>query len=597
MRIYDTSTPVRVLLVKCSDVRGHDERDWPKAPPLGIMYVSSVLKRDCTFPVDTRLINVEFNISDEDQFTAILDEYKPHIVGLSAVTAEFPTAKKLARAVKNADDRIIVLLGGPHATVFPESIADAPGIDIAVVGEAERTVVELVECLHDGGDCAAIDGIALRGPGGGIRRTAPREPITDLDSLPFPDWDGINLSLYHESDNYVGFTPQGYRYMSLVTSRGCPYQCIFCHNIFGKRTRFRSPENVLAEMRMLMERHNVNEFMIVDDIFNLDGGRMMRILDLMIDHYHMDTRLTFPNGVRGDLFTPEQLDRLYKAGTYFMAFAIEAGSQRVQQMISKRLDIAKTLENIKYASDLGIITCTFFMIGFPTETKAEILETLRVAAMPQIDLPNIFVTIPQYGTKLHELAVQEGSYPDSTDFGSYQYALSSMNCSSVPDEEFAGLRNMAAEIISDHAKSDQIRKKMRKWNLTVSAPDNQKASNQELYLSAEGYAGIKDNPALVSAAPVLAKLSTALRSLADKQRALHGYRIADVLLTEDKLEIALDNASRRLVVRILPRNDAVASYAAYPHVQLSVGATGALGAQEQALLVLIGSVIRRYDVP
>jgi len=595
MRLYDTSTPIRVLLVKCSDVRSHDERDWPKAPPLGIMYISAVLKRDCSIPVDTRLINVEFNIANDDQFASLLNEYKPHIVGLSAVTAEFPTAKKLSETVKSFDERIVVLLGGPHATVFPESLNDAPSIDIAVVGEAEETVVELVECLHAGGECLSIDGIAIRDDQGAVQKTAARAPIMDLDSLPFPDWDGIDLSLYHESDNYVGFTPEGYRYMSLATSRGCPYQCIFCHNIFGKRTRFRSPENVLAEMRMLMEKHDVNEFMIVDDIFNLDADRMMRILDLMIDTYTMDTRLTFPNGVRGDLFTREQLDRLYQAGTYFMAFAIEVGSTRMQELINKRLDVTKTLENIKYASDLGIITCTFFMIGFPTETKEEILETLRLAAMPQIDLPNIFVTIPQYGTKLHELAQQEGKVPDTLDFDAYQYALSAMNCSAVPDEEFAGLRKMAAEIVSDHAKSEQIRTKMQKWNLTVSAPDNHDAANQSLYLSPEGYTGIKDDPALVLAAPVLHKLAVTLQSLADKQTALHSYQVVRVIPSEDKLELVLHSSSRDIDIRILPRNDDIVSYETFNRVQMAVGGGGALGNAERAVLQLVGSIIKRYD--
>jgi len=560
------------------------------------MYVSAVLKRDCSVAVETRLINVEFNISSDDQFIAIVDEYKPHIVGLSAVTAEIPTAKKLSEVVKSVDDRIVVLLGGPHATVFPESLTDAPGIDIAVVGEAEETVVELVECLHAGGDCRAINGIAFRDEDGSILKTSAREPIMDLDSLPFPDWDGIDLSLYHESDNYVGFTPDGYRYMSLVTSRGCPYQCIFCHNIFGKRTRFRSPENVLAEMRLLMERHNVNEFMIVDDIFNLDAVRMMRILDLMIDTYSMDTRLTFPNGVRGDLFTPQQLDRLYQAGTYFMAFAIEVGSVRMQEMINKRLDVARTLENLKYASDLGIITCTFFMIGFPTETKEEILETLRIAAMPQIDLPNIFVTIPQYGTKLHELAQKEGKYPDALDFDAYQYALSAMNCSAVPDEEFAGLRKMAAEIVNDHAKSEQIRKKMLKWNLTVSAPDNHDAANQGLYLSSEGYTGIKDDPALLLATPVLARLASTFKSLAEKNTSLHAYRVADVKPSEDKLEVVLQNSARHIDVRILPRNDDIVSYATFNRVQMAVGGVSTLGNAERAVLQLVASIIKRYDV-
>ena len=402
---------------------------------------------------------------DDQEEAEPIRAFNPHIVGLSAVTAEAGNAQRIAKLTKQLFPDTVVVLGGPHATVFEHALQET-AFDFVVRNEGEKTLASLIDLLAEEGDFTELTGISYRDDRGEIVHNPPAGPLA-LDEVPFPDWDQIDLDFYSNVDNYIGLVAPGLKKMSMSTSRGCPYQCIFCHNIFGKKIRTRSAESVLAEMRALKER-GVGEIMVVDDIFNMDHDRMMAILDGMIEE-KLDLRLSFPNGVRGDIFTREELEKLREAGTYFMAFAIESGSPRVQKLINKRLNLEKVLQNAKIASDLDIITCCFFMIGFPSETREEMLETLKIAARPEIDLPNIFVTIPQYGTRLYDLAVETGFIDGSYDFDAYQYARSPMNCSNVDDEAFKKIRAMAEEVTTAHLHAPRFLEKMAHWGLSFPA--------------------------------------------------------------------------------------------------------------------------------
>jgi anaerobic magnesium-protoporphyrin IX monomethyl ester cyclase len=244
--------------------------------------------------------------------------------------------------------------------------------------------------------------------------------VEDLDSLPFPAWDLPDLPAYSRIQNMNGWR-KGKRYSAIFTSRGCPYSCGYCHDIFGRKVRWRSPENVLAEIDLLRSRYGVDEFQIFDDIFNLDKERMRKIFHGVADRYGEDRPyFCFPNGLRGDLLDEEDVAALRRGGTYQVTVAVETASPRLQTLIKKRVDLEKVTEAIRLCNEAGILVRAFFMLGLPTETPDEIKQTIRFARRSKLALASFFTFVPQPKTPLYDLARAEcAEAVDGLDRGDY----------------------------------------------------------------------------------------------------------------------------------------------------------------------------------
>ncbi|HSA33701.1 MAG TPA: radical SAM protein, partial [bacterium] len=186
---------------------------------------------------------------------------------------------------------------------------------------------------------------------------------------------------------------------NVVTTRGCPYRCAFCHDIMGKGFRPHSAERVLADLRRLYERFGIREFHIVDDVFNLDRERMRLILR-GVKGIGADIRIAFPNGIRGDLLNEEDIDLMRSAGVYNLTFSFETATPRLQEMIEKRLDIDWTMRMARYAHRRGIITKAYFMLGFPGETRDEMAATFALSRDPALDMVSYFKVAPFPHTRL-----------------------------------------------------------------------------------------------------------------------------------------------------------------------------------------------------
>jgi radical SAM superfamily enzyme YgiQ (UPF0313 family) len=260
--------------------------------------------------------------------------------------------------------------------------------------------------MESAGPLSVVDGIAYRS-NGTILVTKPRSFIEDLDSLPLPAWDLIDVKEYARYAT-MSNSRKGRYVACLVTSRGCPYGCIYCHKLHGKQFRSRSPDNVFAEIRLLHDQYGVTEFQILDDIFNFDLERAEAICDLVIQS-RLGLSFTFPNGVRGDRMTKELVRKLRQAGTYKINYAVETASPRLQKLIRKNLDLEKIRQAIDYTARAGILTSGFFMLGFPTETRQEILETIQFAANSHLESAMFFRVVPFPNTELRDLALQDGA--------------------------------------------------------------------------------------------------------------------------------------------------------------------------------------------
>jgi anaerobic magnesium-protoporphyrin IX monomethyl ester cyclase len=405
-------------------------------PPLGLLYLSSYIRQH---GYDPHVIDLKVERIDDGELINRLRRVRPEVIGLGAFTPDAHALHATARVLKQAFPSVPVVVGGPHASTDPEDVVKNDAIDCAVLGEGEATFLDLLNTLGGRRSLEGVPGLALRGSDGKVLRTAPRDPIRDLDALPFPAWELVDIERYAI---FHGATPVGKRrFMSIFTSRACPYQCTYCHTIFGKEFRCRSPQNVVAEIRELKERYGIRVIEVSDDIFNLNWKRSTEVCQT-IASAGLDIRLSFPNGLRADIMRDELLHAMRDAGTYFISYAVESGSPRIQKLVKKRLDLERTREVIARTVQAGIYVNGFFMMGFPSETREEVEMSIDFACTSRLHSASFFLLCPIRGTEIYNLAVQEGMTQLSNG-ADFDFHTGLANCSTLSNRELLDLKRKA----------------------------------------------------------------------------------------------------------------------------------------------------------
>jgi len=380
------------------------------AHPIGPMLLASCLREDNKErPVE--IFDTKLSDDVAGDFMKYMYRMKPDLVGIKSYSRDSDLLKSLCQLIKRVNRKCITVAGGPYANAAGEKLLEEPFIDISVLHEGERTFVELIKRLEKGEGIDDIKGMIFK-KRGEIIKTPPGEFIEDLDSIPYPAYDMTDDPRYNkryyeyfgDNEKYPDAVQVRPKAMTLFTTRGCPYHCVYCHNIFGKKFRARSAENVWKEMKFLYEDFGVHQFFIWDDIFNLDKKRLFSICDYIIESGY-DIKLAFPNGLRGDIMDRDTIFKLKDAGAFFITYAIETASPRLQKLIKKNVDLEKLKEVITITSkEAGILTQGFFMFGFPTETREELYMTMDYAVKSDLDLTSIFIVNPFEGTELAEMA-------------------------------------------------------------------------------------------------------------------------------------------------------------------------------------------------
>lgn len=409
-------------------------------PPLGILYLASVIRETQGSEFEAGVMDL--GLTSLEEAGKRLREWKPDYVGLGAMSCEAGLMHDFAKLAKDCDSGTKVISGGPHASVAGGDILEDRNIDCVVIGEAERTIVELLEAMEGNGDLSGVRGIAFR-KGGGTEATPPRPFIEDLDALPLPAWDLVDIRAYGKLPNWGGILKEDY-YAVISTSRGCPYNCYFCHNMFGKKVRARSPRSVVEEMRILRDRYGVREFHVVDDAFNVDVSRAKEICNLIVERVP-GAALSFPNGLRADVMTGELIELLRRAGTYRIHYGFETASPRLQKMIGKNLDIPKAVETFGATARAGIITGAYFMLGFPGQTREEILETIDFAAGSRLDAAYFFKATPYPGSGFHDSLGGGAGGPRDTDYDDFHFYSARRSYGDIAEAELNSLILLAQQ--------------------------------------------------------------------------------------------------------------------------------------------------------
>lgn len=405
---------MKILLIDI--VRTSLEEIWPAVEhSLGLMYLAANLKREyhekVKIQIKTLISKPNRDEDEQKRVQKILNDFEPELVGIRCLSIGKDSLINVTRTISQWDKDCMIVVGGPCASDEPEFVLHHAIADCVVIGEGEQTFNELVGCLFNDSSFKNIDGIAYR-EGDRILRTRPRKYIFDLDSLPFPDYTLIDLEAF--SNQFLTFSSKiSQRHANILTTRGCPYRCSYCHNIAGKYFRVRSPQSVYSEISFLHDRYGITDFQIIDDIFNLDLKRAKAICDLIINS-DMNLTLSFPNGVRGDKMDEDLIDKLAAAGTKFISYAIETASPRLQRLIRKNLDLDKIYKAIDHTTKNGIATRGFFMIGFPTETESEVIQTIEYAKSTSLTGATFFTVVYFPGTPLYELAKSMGYFENES---------------------------------------------------------------------------------------------------------------------------------------------------------------------------------------
>jgi len=396
---------MRIALVE-SGASSPEKFVYQVYPPSGLMYLASYLRKHHP-EVEIKIFDLMLTRKKEEELVREILDFSPGLVGIHSMHFQARSLHKLAELLKK-NLSVPVVAGGPYPSSEPEGVLKDKNIDLVVRGEGEITFLEIYQRLENGGrDFSGIKGCAYR-RGEEVVLEPEREPISDLDQIPFPAWDLIELEKFFD---YRLLTQNDIRWRkevaTIFTSRACPYGCIFCHNIFGKRFRARSPENVISEIQLLYQDYGVRELHIIDDCFNFKLERAKQILKKIIEQ-GFDLKLAFPNGIRGDRLDQELVDLMKQAGVYKVNFGIESGSERIQKLIRKKLDLKLLKTNIELVAEKGIFTHGFFMLGFPTETKEDIKKTIRFALKSKLHTAGFALLTPFPGTRVRKMAEEMG---------------------------------------------------------------------------------------------------------------------------------------------------------------------------------------------
>jgi anaerobic magnesium-protoporphyrin IX monomethyl ester cyclase len=401
-------------------------------PPLGLLYLAAWLRDK--FKLDIRVINQRAERWSSDRLVKAIVDFDPHIVGLGCMTPSAYALPGITEAIRRALPDALMVLGGPHVSALGAEALAATAADAGVVGEGELSMEYIVRALFEGTGMERIPGLIRRSEEGEIVVNPGFSPIIDdVDTLPMPAYDLIDIKKYWRLPSMPPIPHR--KYMAIFSSRGCPYGCMYCHNVFGRRFRAHSAERMVEEVKYGVQKLGVDEIEFVDDCFNLDRKRVEQYADLLLREVGA-VKTAFPNAIRADLLDADSLDVLTAAGMYHTALALESGTPRVQEFIGKRLNIEKYSTAAALCAERRVFTNGFVMLGFPTETLDEMEETIRVASESHLHIASFFRVTPFPNTPLYEYVRKNN--PDkltAVTYNEMEYWRAKFNVSSVSDEE------------------------------------------------------------------------------------------------------------------------------------------------------------------
>ncbi|MGA3111537.1 MAG: radical SAM protein [Candidatus Bathyarchaeia archaeon] len=437
--------------------------------PLGLMYIAATLTKagyqteildafmaDGLFQKNGETINVGMPF---DHIKREIESRKPDILGIAGpFTCQIENSVKVSDLAKQVDPDILTVVGGPHVTTVPKGfLTEAKSVDIVVVGEGEYIMPEIAAFVEGKKALDEILGIAFR-QNGEVKVKAQRDFIKNLDDLPYPAYDLVNMEKYLDPQK-IGYRSFRNRAISMVTSRGCPFNCCFCsvHLHMGKGFRAHSANYVLNHIQYVVEKFDVKNIFFEDDNLTLDLARFEAICDGLIAK---KTKIGWetPNGVRADCLNLNLLKKMKKSGCKSVFFGVESGDQLIlDNVICKSLDLNKVVEVAKICKDIDLKTGAFYIIGFPGEKKENMQKTVDFALKLKRDFDvgmHLFMATPSYGTRLYEECKSKGYIQENLGWDSFAAARQPKGMPLISTADFTPeeVKEIAAKALEEYKK-------------------------------------------------------------------------------------------------------------------------------------------------
>lgn len=422
----------------------------PRTPPLGISYLGTVLKQAGH---KVKLIDLRLPDYRNEYFVQTLKSFKPDIVGVSATSFGYLGGKEILALTKKYSPKTLTILGGPHAAIGGMIAIKDKNLDMFAVGEGEDLIIELIEALKNRKSLKDISGLAYKDKKGKVQFNVPRFNASDLNRLPYPALDLLPLEKYKAA---------GVLTLPIMTSRGCPYGCIYCVSFKtqGKMFRGRSPKNVVDEIESLVAKFNVSHFTILDDNFAFDKKRAIEICNEIVGR-GLKIKWQCDQGIRADRTDYKVYQAMKKSGCTLVALGVENPDPEVLQKMNKGETIDVIKKSIKAAKKAGLVVKAFFIVGCPGDNLKRVKKSIEFFKKMDIDLPRYSMMTAYPGSALWNWVEKNGRF--LTD--AYEYTVRNPDTSQEvqfeTDDFPAKDRLLGIKMASDEAEKWMIRYKLK----------------------------------------------------------------------------------------------------------------------------------------
>ena len=389
-------------------------------PPLGLGYIASFLENK---GVKVAIIDFEAEGLDISELKSRIKQANPDYIGITATTVVISSAIEIAEIARQALSAAKIVIGGVHPTISPDEVLLKPCVDYVVRGEGEETLLELLR----GEPLDSIKGLSYR-LDDKIIHNPLRDFIVDLDSLPHPAYHLLPMEKYRPSTANYRRLPA----TSIVASRGCPGRCTFCYtDVLGRRTRFRSAENIVSEIKLLRDNYGIKEISFYDDTFT--ANRQV-VLDLcrLLKEQNLD--ITWACMSRIDMVDSALLKEMNAAGCHQIGYGIESADETILKNIKKPIPLERVKKVVRETHRAGIDVRGMFMFGNPGETKETMQKTLDFAVSLNLDIAVFNITTPYPGTEMFNWAKDNG-YLLTLDWNDYDLSKCVMRLPTVEPKE------------------------------------------------------------------------------------------------------------------------------------------------------------------
>ena len=385
--------------------------------PIGVALLAAVVRKKLGWRVS--IIDTTFN-SDMGEVRKILEFSQPDVVGVGMSTLMLGEGLEICEMAHQMGAKVIA--GSAHPSMFPAEIMQHEFMDAVIIGEGEFPLINLLK-MWQSRLSHTVQGAHVRNRlTGEIYESNERDPVVDLDALPFPAWDLIDMEAYFDAWGQLDSVQPGLRGVNLSGSRGCPFTCTFCaetlHEMFGRKLRQRSPESIVAELLELKSQYNIEAFWLTDDTFTTNRKYVEHFCDVL---KNSGLNLLWGCTTRANLIPEYLIERMQEVGLRKVGIGLESATERIREGIyEKAVSDGEVSLTVNALYKHGVQTLLFLMLGAPSETRREMLETIRLSASLPATEASFSLFVPLPGTSVYNDMKRDG-YNLSENWTDYDY--------------------------------------------------------------------------------------------------------------------------------------------------------------------------------